>query len=57
MPKKRHGMGGTMGTYGKNKSIQVSNLPGQQDLMIQVRSLGTLFRKSAWSEAVEAFAS
>ncbi len=50
-------MGGTMGTYGKNKSIQVSNLPGQQDLMIQVRSLGTLFRKSAWSEAVEAFAS
>jgi hypothetical protein len=45
------------GTYGKNKSIQVSNLPGRQDLMIRVRSLGTLSRKSAWSEAVVAFVS
>ena len=43
------------GTYSSATTIRLKGLPSRQALLFRVCSLGTYQRKSAWTEAVEAF--
>ncbi len=43
------------GTYSTSSTIRLKGLPSRQVILFRVCSMGTYQRKSAWSEAVEAF--
>ncbi len=43
------------GTYSTGSTIKLKGLPSRQAILFRVCSLGTYQRKSAWTEAVEAF--
>ena len=43
------------GTYSSASTIKLKGLPSRQAILFRVCSMGTYQRKSAWTEAVEAF--
>ena len=50
-----NGQSWSNGTYSSSSVIHLKGLPARQAILFRVCSIGTYQRKSAWTEAVEAF--